>query len=81
MFVPTIYIENSTDNMRVEVSVKKLYHLNQVLRLKDGDKVNISDGKGLISYGNFINNCVEIKNSKIGRKKGILILNNKLKIV
>ena len=56
MFVPTIYIENSNENMSVEVSDKKLHHLNQVLRLRDGDKVNISDGKGLISYGNFINN-------------------------
>ena len=55
MFVPTIYIENSNDNMSVEVSDKKLHHLNQVLRLRDGDKVNISDGNGLISYGNFIN--------------------------
>ena len=56
MFVPTIYIENSNNNMSVEVSDKKLHHLNQVLRLRDGDKVNISDGNGLISYGNFINN-------------------------
>ena len=55
MFVPTIYIENSNNNMSVEVSDKKLHHLNQVLRLRDGDKVNISDGNGLISYGNFIN--------------------------
>ena len=65
MFVPTIYIENSNEYMSVEVSDKKLHHLNQVLRLRDGDKVNISDGKGRISYGNFINNCVEIKNSRI----------------
>ena len=65
MFVPTIYIENSNDNMRVEVSDKKLHHLNQVLRLRDGDKVNISDGNGFISYGNFINNCVEINNSRM----------------
>ena len=72
MFVPTIYIENSNDNMRVEVSDKKLHHLNQVLRLKDGDKVNISDGKGLISYGNFINNCVEIKNSKMYQRQNSL---------
>ena len=72
MFVPTIYIENSNDNMRVEVSDKKLHHLNQVLRLKDGDKVNISDGKGLISYGNFINNCVEIKNSKVYQRQNSL---------
>ena len=50
MFVPTIYIENSNNNMSVEVSDKKLHHLNQVLRLRDGDKVNISDGNGLISY-------------------------------
>ena len=66
MFIPTIYIENSNDNRSVEVSDKKLHHLNKVLRLRDGDKVNISDGKGLIYYGNLINNFVEIKNSLIG---------------
>jgi len=72
MFVPTIYIENSNDNMGVEVSDKKLHHLNQVLRLRDGDKVNISDGKGLISYGNFINNCVEINNSRMYQRQNSL---------
>ena len=72
MFVPTIYIENSNNNMSVEVSDKKLHHLNQVLRLRDGDKVNISDGKGLISYGNFINNYVEIKNSRMYQRQNSL---------
>ena len=72
MFIPTIYIENSNDNMSVEVSDKKLHHLNQVLRLRDGDKVNISDGKGLISYGNFINNCVEINNSRMYQRQNSL---------
>jgi len=72
MFVPTIYFENSNDIMSVEVSDKKLHHLNQVLRLRDGDKVNISDGKGLISYGNFINNCVEINNSRMYQRQNSL---------
>ena len=72
MFVPTIYIENSNENMSVEVSDKKLHHLNQVLRLRDGDQVNISDGKGLISYGNFINNCVEINNSRMYQRQNSL---------
>ena len=72
MFVPTIYIENSNDNMSVEVSDKKLHHLNQVLRLRDGDKVNISDGKGRICYGNFINNCVEINNSRMYQRQNSL---------
>ena len=72
MFVPTIYIENSNDNMSVEVSDKKLHHLNQVLRLRDGDKVNISNGKGLISYGNLINNCVEINNSRMYQRQNSL---------
>jgi len=72
MFVPTIYIENSNDHMSIEVSDKKLHHLNQVLRLRDGAKVNISDGKGLISYGNFINNCVEINNSRMYERQNSL---------
>ena len=69
MFVPTIYIENLNDNMNIEVSDKKLHHFTQVLRLRDGDKVNISDGKGRISYGNFINNCVEINNSRMYQRQ------------
>ena len=69
MFVPTIYIENSNNNMSVEVSDKKLHHLNKVLRIRDGDKVNISDGKGLIYYGNLINNFVEIKNSRMYQRQ------------
>ena len=72
MFVPTIYIENSNNYISVEVSDKKLHHLNQVLRLRDGDKVNISDGKGMISYGNFINNCVEINNSRMYQRQNSL---------
>ena len=72
MFVPTIYIENSNNNMSVEVSDKKLHHLNQVLRLRDGDKVNISNGKGLIYYGNLINNFVEIKNSRMYQRQNSL---------
>ena len=72
MFVPTIYIENSNNNTSVEVSDNKLHHLSKVLRLRDGDKVNLSDGKGLISYGHFINNYVEIKNSKIYQRQNSL---------
>ena len=72
MFVPTIYIENSNNNMSFEVSDKKLHHLNHVLRLRDGDQVNISDGKGQISYGNFINNNVEIKNSRMYQRQNSL---------
>jgi 16S rRNA (uracil1498-N3)-methyltransferase len=72
MFIPTIYIENSNDNMSVEVSDKKLHHLNKVLRLRDGDKINISNGKGLIYYGNLINNFVEIKNSRMYQRQNSL---------
>ena len=72
MFVPTIYIENLNNNTSVEVSDKKFHHLKQVLRLRDGDKVNLSDGKGNISYGHFINNYVEIKNSRMFQRQNNL---------
>ena len=58
--------------MSVEVSDKKLHHLNKVLRLRDGDKINISNGKGLIYYGNLINNFVEIKNSRMYQRQNSL---------
>ena len=72
MFVPTIYIENLNKNTSLEISDNKFHHLNKVLRLRNGDKVNISNGKGLISYGNFINNYVEIKNSRMYQRKNSL---------
>ena len=46
--------------------------MNQVLRLRDGDKINISDGKGIIYYGNLINNFVEIKNSRMYQRQNSL---------
>ncbi len=72
MFVPTIFIENLNKNTSLEISDNKFHHLNKVLRLRNGDKVNISNGKGLISYGNFINNYVEIKNSRMYQRKNSL---------
>ena len=66
MFIPTIYIENiKSENKSIEISNNKLHHLKNVLRIRDEDKINISDGKGLVFYGNFVNNCVKINNSRM----------------
>ena len=66
MFIPTIYIENiKTESKSIEVSGNKLHHLKNVLRIRDEDKINISNGKGLVFYGNFVNNCVKINKSRM----------------
>ena len=73
MFIPTIYIENiKPENKSIEVSSNKLHHLKNVLRIRDEDKINISNGKGLVLYGNFANNCVKINNSRMYERQNSL---------
>ena len=73
MFIPTIYIENiKPENKSIEVSGNKLHHLKNVLRIRDEDKINISNGKGLVFYGNFVNNCVKINNSRMYERQNSL---------
>ena len=73
MFIPTIYIENiKPENKSIEVSSNKLHHLKNVLRIRDEDKINISNGKGLVFYGNFVNNCVKINNSRMYERQNSL---------
>ena len=56
MFTPTIYfpeIDSKTQTMPLEDS--KLHHLKKVLRIKDFDSVNISNGQGQLFTGKFVN--------------------------
>ena len=73
MFIPTIYIENiKSENKSIEISGNKLHHLKNVLRIRDEDKINISNGKGLVFYGKFANNCVKINNSRMYERQNSL---------
>ena len=73
MFIPTIYIENiKSENKSIEISGNKLHHLKNVLRIRDEDKINISNGKGLVFYGKFANNCVKINNSRMFERQNSL---------
>ena len=73
MFIPTIYIENiKSEYKSIEISDNKLHHLKNVLRLRDEDKINVSNGKGSIFYGNFTNNCVKINNSRVYERQNTL---------
>ena len=73
MFIPTIYIENiKSENKSIEISGNKLHHLKNVLRIRDEDKINISNGKGLVFYGNFVNNCVKINKSRMYERQNSL---------
>ena len=73
MFIPTIYIENiKSENKSIEISDKKIHHLKNVLRIRDEDKINISNGQGCVFYGNFINNCVKINNSRMYERQNSL---------
>ena len=75
MFIPTIYIENiKSENKSIEISSNKLHHLKNVLRIKDYENVNISNGVGELLLGRFVKDHVEINSQKkYSRKNEISI--------
>ena len=70
MFTPTIYfpeIDSKTQTIPLEDS--KLHHLRKVLRMKDFDNVNISNGQGQLFTGKFVNDSVQINTQKNFQRK------------
>ena len=70
MFTPTIYfpeIDSKTQTLALEDS--KLHHLKKVLRMKDFDNVNISNGQGQLFTGKFVNDSVQINTQKNFQRK------------
>ena len=48
MFTPTIFLPEADSNKKkVSIDDSKIHHLKNVLRVKDFDSVNISNGVGL----------------------------------
>ena len=65
MFTPTIYLPeiNSNENS-VSLNDSKVHHLKNVLRIKDFENVNITNGSGELFLGHFVKDYVEINSKK-----------------
>ena len=65
MFTPTIYIPNcDLDSDYITLDDSKLHHLKNVLRMKNEDNVNISNGNGQLLIGKLSKNDVKVSSKK-----------------
>ena len=65
MFTPTIYIPNcDLDSDYITLDDSKLHHLKNVLRMKNEDNVNISNGNGKLLIGKLSKNDVKVSTKK-----------------
>ena len=65
MFTPTIFLpEINSNEKNILLDDSKVHHLKNVLRIKDFDIVNISNGVGDLFQGHFVKDCVEINSQK-----------------
>ncbi len=51
MHIPTIYSEEFDGSTNFVISRDKLHHLVNVLRIKKGNEVKVSNGQGLLAQG------------------------------
>ena len=75
MFTPTIFLPEVDSNKEmVTLEDSKVHHLKNVLRIKDYENVNISNGVGELLQGRFVKDHVEINSQKkYSRKNEISI--------
>ena len=75
MFTPTIFLpEVNSSKKSVSIDDSKVHHLKNVLRIKDYDSVNISNGVGELFLGRLVKDQVEINSqNKYFRKNNISI--------
>ncbi len=73
MFTPTIFLpEVDSSKKKVSIDDSKIHHLKNVLRVKEFDSVNISNGVGELFLGRLVKNHVEINSQqKYSRKNEI----------
>tara|TARA_B100000575_G_scaffold192569_1_gene155449 strand:- start:279 stop:914 length:636 start_codon:yes stop_codon:yes gene_type:complete len=65
VFTPTIYIPNcDLDSDYITLDDSKLHHLKNVLRMKNEDNVNISNGNGKLLIGKLSKNDVKVSSKK-----------------
>ena len=75
MFTPTIFLPEINSNEKsISLDDSKVHHLKNVLRIKEFDSVNISNGVGELFQGHFVKDSVEISSQqKYLRKNEISI--------
>ena len=75
MFTPTIFLpEVDSNKKKVSIDDSKIHHLKNVLRVKDFDSVNISNGVGELFLGHLVKNHVEINSQKKYSRKNEISL-------
>ena len=75
MYIPTIYNKDIDETSHaLTINDDKLHHLTNVLRVKNNSPIKISNGRGLMYFGKFKDNKVEITSKKeYKREKSINI--------
>ena len=75
MFTPTVFLpEVNSNEKNVALDDSKVHHLKNVLRVKDFDSVNISNGVGELFLGHIVKDHIEvISQKKYFRKNKISI--------
>ena len=76
MYIPTIYNKDIDETSHaLTLNDDKLHHLRNVLRVKNNSPIKISNGRGLMYFGKFKDNKVEITSKKeYKREKSVNIL-------
>jgi len=65
MFIPTVYTPGvDIENNKIILTESKLHHIKNVLRIRENNEINISNGKGHIMFGKLKKNFVLIDNVK-----------------
>ena len=65
MYIPTIYNKDIDETSHaLTLNDDKLHHLRNVLRVKNNSPIKISNGRGLMYFGKFKDNKVEITSKK-----------------
>ena len=76
MYIPTIYNKDVDEtSYSLTLNDDKLHHIKNVLRVKNNSPIKVSNGIGLMYFGKFKDNKVEINSKKeYKREKSVNIL-------
>ena len=66
MHIPTIYDPDVKNNEFYEIiNQQKEHHLLKVLRVRDGSKIKISNGSGVLYYGILDKKFIQIESQEV----------------